>query len=111
MSINESSMWAAVHRMESASEQMARAAEEITQAVQRFAFLLEPGYGGNGLRLIELLEQTAPQPEQSVLAEALEQYANDSNWCYDTCNVSRDVAKRALAAYRAALSAQGESHE
>lgn len=65
MSINESSMWAAVHRMESASEQMARAAEEITQAVQRFAFLLEPGYGGNGLRLIELLEQTAPQPEQS----------------------------------------------
>lgn len=65
MSINESSMWAAVHRMESASEQIARAAEEITQAVQRFAFLLEPGYGGNGLRLIELLEQTAPQPEQS----------------------------------------------
>ena len=65
MSINESSMWAAVHRMESASEQMARAAEEITQAVQRFAFLLEPGYGGNGLRLIELLEQTATQPEQS----------------------------------------------
>ena len=66
MSINESSMWAAVHRMESASEQMARAAEEITQAVQRFAFLLEPGYGGNGLRLIELLEQAAPQPEQSA---------------------------------------------
>lgn len=65
MSINESSMWAAVHRMESASEQMARAAEEITQAVQRFAYLLEPGYGGNGLRLIELLEQTAPQPAQS----------------------------------------------
>ena len=67
MSINESSMWAAVHRMESASEQMARAAEEITQAVQRFAFLLEPGYGGNGLRLIELLEQAAPQELRIVL--------------------------------------------
>jgi hypothetical protein len=35
--------------------------------------------------------------------EALEQFADDSNWCYDTCDISRDVAKRSLAAYRAAL--------
>lgn len=32
------------------------------------------------------------------LVEALEQFANDDNWCYDTCNISRDIAKQALAA-------------
>lgn len=55
--INESSLWAAVHRMEEAAERSSRAAEQMDQAAQRIAFMLEPGFGGNGLRLIELLEQ------------------------------------------------------
>lgn len=46
------------------------------------------------------IAQAAPQPEQSGLVAALEQFADDSNWCYDTCNISRDVAKDALASYR-----------
>lgn len=46
------------------------------------------------------LEQTAPQPERGGLVAALEQFADDSNCCYDTCNISRDVAKDALASYR-----------
>lgn len=105
MSINESSMWAAVHRMESASEQMARAAEEITQAVQRFAFLLEPGYGGNGLRLIELLEQTATQPGPDVrglvsaddvrdaCANAVSVFAEETNadQCREVAEYMREV--------------------
>lgn len=53
--------------------------------------------------------QVAPpaHPDASVLVEALEQFADDSNWCYDTCGISRDVAKRSLAAYRAALAGKG----
>jgi len=49
---------------------------------------------------IRELRQAAQQPEQSGLEVALEQFADDSNWCYDTCNISRDVAKDALASYR-----------
>ena len=57
----------------------------------------------------ELARPAAPpaHPDASVLVEALEQFADDSNWCYDTCDISRDVAKRSLAAYRAALAGKG----
>lgn len=48
--------WAMVHRMEEAASRMDRAADRMESAAQRIAFLLEDGYGGNGLRLIELLE-------------------------------------------------------
>src|SRR5690554_3491228 len=46
---------------------------------------------------------TAPQPAPDVtaLVEVLEQYADDYNWCYDTCNIGSDVAKKALAALSA----------
>ena len=112
MSINESSMWAAVHRMESASGQMARAAEEITQAVQRFAFLLEPGYGGNGLRLIELLEQTAQQSAHvSVPRELLERVATHLEWDGDESQTVIQYANKcdALAAELSALLNGGEA--
>ena len=39
--------------------------------------------------------------ERDGLREALKQYAEDSNWCYDTCNIGRDIAKAALAAKEA----------
>ena len=55
--MDESRLRAAVHRIEEAAERSSRAAEQMDQAAQRIAFMLEPGYGGNGLRLIELLEQ------------------------------------------------------
>ena len=38
------------------------------------------------------------QPEQSGLVEALEQFADNGKWRYDTCNISRGVAKDALVA-------------
>lgn len=40
----------------------------------------------------------ALEAECSRLRAALGQYADDNNWRYDTCNISRDVAKDALAA-------------
>ena len=57
MHIDESSLWRIVHRMEEAAILNGRHAEQMEQAAQRIAYLLEPGYGGNGLKLIELLEQ------------------------------------------------------
>ena len=60
---------------------------------------------GNDIALYAALPA---HPAASVLVEALEQFADDSNWCYDTCDISRDVAKRSLAAYRAALAGKGD---
>lgn len=48
--------WAAVHRMESAANTMNNAAGRAEDAAHRLAVMLEDGYGGNGVRLIELLE-------------------------------------------------------
>ena len=55
--INEEQMWKAAHRMSEAADQAQRAADRMEEAAQRIAHMLEDGYGGNGLRLIELLEQ------------------------------------------------------
>lgn len=52
---DEGQMRAAVIMREAAAE-MRASVDRIEAAVQRFAVLLEDGYGGNGLRLIELLE-------------------------------------------------------
>jgi len=64
--------------------------------------LVPHGIGGLAREVIEKLiarvEHTAPQPEQSELVEALEQFADNGKWRYDTCNISRDVAKDALVA-------------
>lgn len=61
--MSDESMWRAVHRMEAAAEQVRREADRIEEAVRRFAVLLEDGYGGNGLRLIELLEKHHDSPQ------------------------------------------------
>ena len=59
-------MWRAVHRMEAAAEQVRREADRIEESVRRFAVLLEDGYNGNGLRLIELLENQNVDAQDSV---------------------------------------------
>ncbi len=48
--------WPMVHRIEEAASKMNQAADRMEFAAQRIAVLLEDGYGGNGPRLIELLE-------------------------------------------------------
>lgn len=47
-----------------AAESMRRSAGEMEQAVHRLTMAFEPGYGGNGSRLIELLE-SQPTPDIS----------------------------------------------
>lgn len=49
--------WQAVHRMEAAADRMSQSADRMEAAANRLAYLLEDGYGGNGLRLIEALER------------------------------------------------------
>ena len=43
--------------MRDAAENMSRAADRMEAAAHRIAMLFEDGYGGNGLKLIELLEK------------------------------------------------------
>ena len=52
----------AAARMEQAADKAAQAAERVEAAAHRIALLLEDGYGGNGLKLIELLEKAQTQP-------------------------------------------------
>lgn len=46
----------AASRMESAAADTTRAADRMEEAASRMAHLFEDGYGGNGLRLIDLME-------------------------------------------------------
>jgi hypothetical protein len=62
--ISDESQLKAAARMQDAAERMERAADRVEQAVHRLAMLLEDGYGGNGLKLIELLEK---KPEPAVM--------------------------------------------
>jgi len=48
---------------EESAERIVRAAQQMEDAATRIAHMLSPGYGGNGLRLIELLEAIKPQQE------------------------------------------------
>lgn len=57
--------WAMVNRIEEAAYKMNQSADRMESAAQRIASLLEDGYGGNGLRLIELLETTNAAKETS----------------------------------------------
>ena len=57
----ENMIWAA-RRMQESADKADRAADRMEAAAQRIAAMLEEGYGGNGLRLIELLENTRQPP-------------------------------------------------
>ncbi len=56
MAINEEALWRIVNRMEEAADTARRAAESMSETAQRMGVMFEDGYGGNALRLIELLE-------------------------------------------------------
>ena len=53
---------------------------------------------GTGELVVYAQDYATLEAECSRLRAALGQYADDNNWRYDTCNISRDVAKDALAA-------------
>lgn len=58
--------WNAIHHVESAASTMSSAASRAEDAAHRIAVLLEDGYGGNGLRLIELLEADRDAQAQRI---------------------------------------------
>ena len=70
--INSEEMRRAAATADSAADSMRRSASDMEEAVTRIAQLLEPGYGGNGLRLIELLEQASADDVGAWKARALE---------------------------------------
>lgn len=55
------------------------AAQNIEAAVHRLELLLADGYGGNGLRLIELLTETADVARFALLKEAVRQLNADQH--------------------------------
>jgi len=77
-------MWRVVHRIEAAGERIGRAAQQAEDAAQRIAAMLEHGYGGNGLRLIELLEaaQSAPSVPSDEQIDALMLGISEAAECY-----------------------------
>lgn len=64
--MSDESMWKAVHRMDAAAHSANQAADRMEEAVRRLAFMLEDGYGGNALRLIELLEAAQSSQENKL---------------------------------------------
>lgn len=55
--MSEEAMWRAVHAMREATDRANSAASRIEDATRTLQILFEDGYGGNALRLIELLEE------------------------------------------------------
>lgn len=60
--MNEEQIRRAASRMEEAAEQATRAADRMEESARRIAHLLEDGYGGNGLRLLEALDEAKNIP-------------------------------------------------
>jgi len=60
--LDESNLWSIAHKIKESADKAERAAERMEAAAQRMAVMLEDGYGGNALKLIELLER-AEQPK------------------------------------------------
>jgi hypothetical protein len=89
--------WKAVHRMEAAADRASQAAQQSEEAARRIAHLLEDGYGGNGLRLIEALEgYNAEQKQQhQELLAALKVMVL---WATDESIPTREVVEQARTA-------------
>jgi hypothetical protein len=64
--------WKAVHRLEEAAASVTRAADRIEESARRIGQQFEPGYGGNGERLIEALESVPQADEAVALRDMLE---------------------------------------
>lgn len=54
--------------MQEAADKAQAAADRMEAAAHRIALMLEDGYGGNGLRLIEALENSKVESPNSVLS-------------------------------------------
>lgn len=55
--MNTEDAYRAASRMQDAADRAQNAADRIESAAHRIALLLEDGYGGNGLRLLDAIER------------------------------------------------------
>jgi len=79
--------WAAIHRIETAVSKLSMAAQLAGDAANRIAYQLEPGYGGNGLRLIELLETVqVPSSAEPELLKVCVQGLDKDGWHVPSCS-------------------------
>lgn len=83
--------WRAQHARDSA--ELRRLCAERDEYKRQTAFLRQ--HKNEYMDAAEVTRK-ALAAECERLRDALSKYADDNNWCYDTCDVSRDVAKAAL---------------
>jgi hypothetical protein len=58
--ISDEYMMKAANKMQDAADRAERAANRIEEAAHKMACMFQDGYGGNALKLIELLEKEQP---------------------------------------------------
>lgn len=59
--------WKAARHLHDAADKATRAADRLEEVGHQLKVLFEDGYGGNALRLIELMESAEPKPDQVVV--------------------------------------------
>lgn len=64
--MSDEQMWRAAHHARESADKMQSAASSVDESARRIARLLEDGYGGRGLQLIELLEEARGGYEQAL---------------------------------------------
>jgi len=69
--MNTEDMYRAAHRLEQAAERASYAADRIETAVRDMKFMLEDGYGGNGLRLLQALDKLQEDEEAKLRASLM----------------------------------------
>ena len=67
--VSDEYMMKAAGRMQDAADRAQAAADRMEVAANRIALLLEDGYGGNGLRLIEALESAKVESSNEKLTQ------------------------------------------
>jgi len=87
--MNDESMWRAVHAMNDAAEKANRAANRIEEATQQLRVLFEDGYGGNALKLIELLDDGKVETLAEYCAQAAKVVETWPQWKQDGADVTK----------------------
>lgn len=95
--------WTLVRELRATSDRMERAAFTMQESVHRLEFLLADGYGGNGARLIELLESYHLQvegllKERNAYKEALENIRDEDILKEDMIDISVNVLNKSVLA-------------
>jgi hypothetical protein len=101
--------WKAVHRLEDAAASATRAADRIEESARRIGQQFEPGYGGNGERLIEALESVPQADEAAALRDMLESARSDLEVIRDALGVPVEPHQSLIERMAEAAQAKGDA--